>query len=713
MGKGLRLGLLIAGILLLSGFIYWQFIKKGVINKAITSAVSDGTDNTYFVKYESSRIDEVAGNASFSNLVLQSDSLQEQLYNDDTASIAREIFNIKLAELNITGANIPSLLRKNTVTARKIELIQPVIRIVRTGKKGNAELTKEDSLALYDRITGKFKSIQADEIIVKDGTLDFSNGKAEPHTILKGINIHLKNLKIDSTRNYDNILSYFIKDIDATVQSLTSINEKTGNQFQMEGLQYNAPGRFIKVNNILQKDPKTGEVLTSLKGNSVTGISTNDFIIHRRIKADSISSNGGTVSIYRNIKTGNTHEELEIGNEFFDEVMVKNIRLGSSSLHIYNKAKKEVPPLKIQHFRAAVNDINDEAKTGTNLARLIGNSKWSFSGDGLNFNTDDNYYKVAVGSFNVNNATSFLRLNKISVKPLLSRAAFMKQQKFQLDQYDLEFNNILLTGINAKALMNEQKLFADNASLQPVLKVYNDRTLAFDTTSKVGLYPHQLLYDLKIPVKVKTVNIRNGHVSYTERGRISTQSGDVFFSNINGTIYNLSNVKEELKNNNTLTLNATAKFMGIAPIKTNWKLPVDTKNGAFTVSGEIAGFDATKINTITRPLGMANIEDGQVKNVRFTMTGDDYRSKGNMVILYDNLKVKLLKNTGDGKARIREKSLTSFIANLFMMDHNPMNGQTRKVDMAFDRDTKKSFFNLIWKTLFQGTKRITKGKNDG
>jgi hypothetical protein len=331
----------------------------------------------------------------------------------------------------------------------------------------------------------------------------------------------------------------------------------------------------------------------------------------------------------------------------------------------------------------------------------------------LAFNTDDNFYKINVGAFAMDNAKTSLRLNKISVTPLLSRTEFMKRQKFQADHYQLDFSNIQLTGINARAFLEEQKIFADQASLQTSIKIYNDRTLPFDTASKVGLYPHQMLYDLKIPVSVKKVQINNSHIAYLERGRISTQAGEVFFSHINGTIQNLTNVKEDLAKNNMLTLNATGSFMGLAPLRTTWSLPIDTKNGAFRVTGEIGAFAAPELNKIAKPLGMATIEKGQVKQVKFDIKGDDFRSTGNFALLYKDLKVNLLKNTGESQPEIRKKTFTSFLANLFMQDSNPMTGKTRTAAIAADRDTKKSFFNLLWKSIFQGTKKITKGKDDG
>lgn len=701
------------GIVLLGAFAYWQLVKKGIIKNAIAKAVSKGTGDAYFVKYDSSYIDEVGGNASFYNISLQSDSLQERLLTDDTAGIAKEIFNIRVEALNIRGANIPSFLKKNTVEANSIEIIKPIISISRSGNQQKIEMTKEDSLALYDRITGKFNSIQAGEIIIRDGTLTFANGKKTPHTIIQGININLKNLKIDSSRNYNNIISYFIKDINATAKSVSTTNEKNGNRFMLEGLQYNAPGRFIAVNWILQKDARNGEPLIELRNSRVSGISTNDFIVGRKIKADTISSGGGIISIYRSkTKENNAKEYVTIDNDFFDEVQVKNLRLDNTTLKIHNRENLQAGPMVIKNIRFKVNDIA-EVQDGTNLKRLLGNSNWWIAGDGLSINTKDNLYRLTLGPFDLDNAKGTLKLSKFSFTPLISEAAFMKQQPHQKDQYNFVFNNIVLSGLDVAALMNNQQLIADNASLQPVIKIYNDRTLDFDTSSKVGLYPHQQLYKLAVPVHIKTMKVVNGYVSYRERGRISTQVGNVFFSNINATISNVCNIKEALAKNNIMELNASTQFLGFAPLSTTWRLPVNTANGSFTVSGEMGRFNAGKLTAITRPLGMAEIEKGNINKLRFGMSGDDYGSKGDLVILYNDLKVKMLKNTGDEKPDLQTKGVVTFIANLLMKDANPSGGKTRSAEIDFKRDTKKSFFNLLWKSVFQGTKKVASGKNDG
>jgi len=710
MNKGIKITLIVVAVLLGGAFVYWQFIKKRVVRNAIENAVSKGTDDDYYVKYESSIIDEINGNATFTNIVLQSDSLQRKLFLDDT-SVSATIFNIRVAELRIRGANIPSFLQKNTVEANKIEIVRPVITIIQTGKEV-AKLTAKDSLALYDRLTGKFKSIQAGEINIIDASIAFAKGKNPPHTTLQDVNINLKNLKIDSTRNYDNIASYFIKDVVATVKHVTTVNEKNGNVFMMDDVEYNAPGRFISIGRIFQEDSRNRQLLIDLKGSTVRGISTNDFIINRKIKADSVTTNGGLVSIYRNKRSGSKNQDIEIDNDFFDEAWIKNIRLDNTTLMIYNRANLAEPPIVIKRIQFDAFNIA-EVQDGTNLKRLIANSNWKISGDGLSLNTADKNYRISLGPFVLNNGNSTVQLDHLSLTPLMTEAAFMKLQKVQKDQYNFQFKNISLSGINVRRLVNEQAIIADKVVLQPILRIYNDRTLPFDTTSKIGLYPQQQLAALDIPVSIKRLELWNGIVSYRERGRLSTQTGNVFFNDLSGVVSNVTNIPEDLARNNKMIVKASASFLGVTKITSTWTLPVTTGNSTFTADGTLGSFDASRLNSIIEPLGMAKIERGQVSSFRFSLSADDYRSKGDAVLIYKNLKIKLLKNTGDNSPDIKTKSVTSFVANLVIRDQNPSNGTTRTAEIDFKRDIQKSFFNLLWKSVFQGAKKVASGKNDG
>ena len=62
-------------IILIVGIVVWQFSKKSILKDVIAESVSKSTEGFYKIDYDSSRIDELGGNARFFNLSFRADSL--------------------------------------------------------------------------------------------------------------------------------------------------------------------------------------------------------------------------------------------------------------------------------------------------------------------------------------------------------------------------------------------------------------------------------------------------------------------------------------------------------------------------------------------------------------------------------------------------------------------------------------------------------------
>ena len=688
-------------IALLGGIVWWQFSKKKIIRHQIEKGVANGTDSTYYIHYDSSRIDELAGNAVFYNIVLQSDSLQKKLYTDDTSDIAKTILNVHIEKIQIIGANLISFLKKNTIEAKSIEIIHPVVTIINTGKEEQAKFTSADTLALYEKITGKFKSIQAGEIKITDGFLAFTRGTKSPHTTLQGIDLNLKNLKIDSTRNYDNIISYFIKDIITTVKNVNVKNEKAGRLMIFDGVEYNAPGKFLRIDKFLQNDLRNNKNLITLRNSRVAGLSTNAFIVRRQLKADSLTTDGGVLKFYRS-KKKDSNETIELDNGFFDEALIKNIRLGSTDVSLYNMANKNEAPFFFKNVKFNASGI-DSIYSGTDLLKLIGDSRWDLSADGFSFVTKDKMYKINLGAFLLDKTRASVTMNSFSVSPVVTSDAFVRSLKVQKDYFNIKVNNIKFSGADVKKLVSEKVIIADELSLQPLINVFNDRTVNPDTESKLGTYPHQLLRKFETPLFIKTVRAINGNVVYKERGAISKKTGDVVFNKVNMSISNVTNIPAHVQKNNVMTVNVTCKFLNMADISSVWRLPLNPANGEFSISGKVGSFDCTKLNPVIEPLGMGSIKSGIINSYNFNMQGTDTKASGDALMLYNDLKIKLLKYTGDSN-NLQTKGITSFAANILIKDKNPAQGNTRQGKLDYTRTMSKSFFNLVWKSIFAGAK---------
>ena len=707
MKKLYKILLVVIAAAAIGGYLYWQNNKKKIVKDSITDAVAKKTDSLYYIHYDSSYIDELNGNATFYNVVLQSDSAQKASLNN-TDSLPNALYNIRIQEVAVRGADIVGLMSNETVSARKIVLLKPIILIINTGVDQPKPFTKNDTLELYQKILGKFTSIKADTIQVSEGTLMITNKLGKPQTTVEKINITLKNFLVDNTKNYESILSYFVKDIHVTVDNIQLPTSKNNKRINLEKVEYNANTRSLKIMAIRQFQVNNMQPVIDLKKILISDLNTNSFIFQQRLKAGEINCDGGLITIYvKKSKKGSKagEQSIELSTDMIDQAQVAGIHLGNTKVIIVNNGEAGKKPFTLSNVQFDVKK-NLKITEGTTVNSLINNSEWVLSADGFSISTKDKLYKLNVGDFVINKAISQVKIKQVLLKPLLTEVQFVKQSSFQNDLYNLDFNNIVLSGVNLKRLLSNQELEVDHASFQPIIKIFNDRTLPPDSSSKVGKYPQQSLLKLRYPIYLHTLQIKNGTVSYREKALKSELTGDVFFNHINATLSNVTNIPERIKQSNLLKLHATAKFLDAGDLETDWQFPLNADNGAFTIKGKMTEMNAVTLNSIIEPLAMASINEGKIDAVTFAIEGTDTKATGDILFLYRNLKMEVLKK-GD-EEELKKKGLLSLLANILIKNENTSAANSKNV--LYERDISKSFFNLVWKTVFTGVKNTALGK---
>ena len=151
-----------------------------------------------------------------------------------------------------------------------------------------------------------------------------ASSAGKPSLLVKDINMELRQFQIDSTRNYDNVISYFIKDIKASTKEIIYTDSAKQMVTVAGNVLYDAREQLLDFGSLkyIREDKKQTSV--DLNKTSLTGLKTDSFILSKKIQAASLRSDGGTVSIYRRKKAGNNKimGELEIENNLFAEAMV-------------------------------------------------------------------------------------------------------------------------------------------------------------------------------------------------------------------------------------------------------------------------------------------------------------------------------------------------------------------------------------------------------
>lgn len=687
----------------LAGYIFWQINKQSFIKDSIKTTVKVKTDSLYSLHYDSSEIDEINGNANFYNVTLQSDSLIKKMLAS-TDSLPNAFFNISIQKVSITGVDMVGLLQTQNVTAQNILLYKPVIQITNTGISRPKTYTYNDTLQLYQRLLGKFKSINAKVIKVVQGAVLMADKNSKPLTTLENINITLNNFLIDSTRDYQNIISYFIKDVKATVENIQLPEAKNGTRINITKLLYDAPGKLLQVGGIQQYQPGNTTPILNIKNVQVNQLNTDAFIVQQQLKAGRVTSDGGLVTIYRQTKNkfaGSKAGNIEISSQIIDEAQIDGIQLGKTKIIV-------IDPSKPKEAAFIINDVTFTASqlanvtNGSTVDELINNANWELAASGFSFLTKEKMYKFIATGVQINNKIGTVKIKQIALKPLYSEDKFIKIMKVQMDRYDLNFNNINLQGVNFKKLVNEGILEIADASLQPVIKISNDRTMPAGKPT-VALYPQQSIQAFKFPFYVKATHVINGGVFYTERGADSKMKGSPTFTHINANISNLTNLPDKIKANSILDMKASALFLDAVKLTTEWQLPLNPLDTVFKVKGEMGVItDATLLNKITEPLGMVSVKSGKINSLVFDLIGDNNKGRGTSTLLYNGLKIQVLKVKND---ELKKRGLLTFLANTLIKNDNPRNNNIYVSDIDIKRDVDGSFFSLLLQCILDGAKK--------
>jgi hypothetical protein len=95
-----------------------------------------------------------------------------------------------------------------------------------------------------------------------------------------------------------------------------------------------------------------------------------------------------------------------------------------------------------------------------------------------------------------------------------------------------------------------------------------------------------------------------------------------------------------------------------------------------------------------------------MRELHYYIRGTEKTGTGNLSMIYKNLEVELKKKDDNGK--MKNKRLLSLLVNkLGVYPDNPMKDRERKaVNIRTERIPTKSFFNLVWKTLYASAKDI-------
>jgi hypothetical protein len=314
-------------------------------------------------------------------------------------------------------------------------------------------------------------------------------------------------------------------------------------------------------------------------------------------------------------------------------------------------------------------------------------------------------YKLFIQQLKFTSGNNSFAIGKINFVPQLSEEKFAASFPTQKDRYNFSLEGIELKNINRDGLWHK-RLEADSLRIKKSsFKIYHDLSYPHDTSSQVGNYPQEQLMRMPLLINIKETTLESSFIEYKEKNAKSDSSGKVQFYNVHATIHNITNIPGAIRSNNSCVVNFVAKFLNNVIFKAKLKMILKDPKGKFSIQGDLGSISGSSLNALSQPMSLTRIEKGKVNGLHFDFTGNDSASDGEVTLLYDNVRISLLKKNKN-ENKYAKKILPSLLAYFILKNANPFKNEKVRVESVhYKRDLKGSFVNLMWKSLFTGVKQ--------
>lgn len=393
-------------------------------------------------------------------------------------------------------------------------------------------------------------------------------------------------------------------------------------------------------------------------------------------------------------------------SKYLSELRVSKIDLKNISFKYINNNLPVPEADSVRNLNITLKDWLIDSQSASDKNRLYLLKDVVICLNDYTFATPDSMYHIKLNQLNFKGSTGQLNVRSLKVVPRYSEMQFGIAAGFARDRFDIEMSDISLEGIDLPLYIRKQELYAKEMNIaNGFIHVFNNNTLPKKNIVKTGKYPQQLLQKVKGQLTVKLLNLSNIDLSYAEYDKQSRQKGEITFENTSGTVTNVTNAPKMKAKFPYMFASLSSQMMGKGQLDVRFKFDLLAPDGAFSYSGTLGAMEGRALNRITKPLGMVEVRRGKVKHLAFDIRANDHSAKGDMKFAFNELSVALLKKE-EGEDRLVKQGFMSFLANAIVINPDNPNpeGVLITAPIRYERVKTASFFNFIWRTLFQGIK---------
>ncbi len=662
-------------------------------------------------------------------------------------------YNINVPNVSMTGIDLKGVLKGSYYYGDEILIEHPQIDLkLSAGRQENP--TNLDLGFIPLLLRNKYLGAKANTFSIKNATLNVHQ-KVETDSLLieaDNLNLLVYNFEVDSMTEMVPDHFLFANDVRMEGDYLSAYHQSNSDFFNINHYFISTKDGDIRLNGIYvatntkNEYPEKDKLKFTADNLSLQNLDFYDFTQNQTLDMAEIRIDHAQLNLSPGIDKVKK-EDIELKSKDFpnDSLLLNSISEILKNNKIFNQKQKAEPQenskVKSKEFlfdtlllksididRILITDskANIENSDGSGKGLVIPeiwflaekvkydpilalDSNRIFYSDNLkaiitNFNyvLPDNLSSIRVDELVLNSKDSTILAKNFALIPLVDRYDYGPAKGFQSTWLKIENNSISLDKVDFLSIINKRSFNAQSLNVNKIdISVFRDKRVPFPEWQRRPL-PQTGLRKMKFTINVDTVILHDGYISYQEHSEKALATGEVFFSDLNATILNLTNDSLRTLFHPKTRIGVTADVFGKGHMKAEFTFDLVNMDNIHSYGAEVGPFDLTEFNRILVPSASVQISGGQSESIIMSAKADEDYSYGEMKFQYKDLKIALLNRETETPKGLGN-ALGSFFANTFIIkSNNPRNFVLRKGDIFFERDKKRAIFNYWTKTFLSG-----------
>lgn len=306
-------------------------------------------------------------------------------------------------------------------------------------------------------------------------------------------------------------------------------------------------------------------------------------------------------------------------------------------------------------------------------------------------------FAVSFDKMEIGLADSILDINGLKLTPQYDKHHFAAMDPKHANWMNLSVEHIRCLHAGYRKLLFERSIAIDSISMEGIAYA-NAKNRNVEQIPIAKPMIHEYVQKAPLPVNIRTIRVRRANIVYEDMPKGKAKSGSITFNKMSADFHGITNIVS--RNNQYMTVNAKAYVQDEGVLHAIFKFPVDKNNDRFEITGNMGKMHPARLNAIFETFRVS-IKKGMVDRIDFAIAGNGKHANLNMLFLYNDLHISILKEKNN---RLVRRGLMSGIANgMILFNDNPsFDEEPRRAETTMERNMYRSSFHYFWHTLANG-----------